>query len=73
MGTVTASDPWTLGQMARAAGAQEWQLRSLLRRGLIAEPPRCGPFRVFDPAGLPVIVAALVSAGYRGEQPAAAG
>ena len=41
-----------------------WQVRRAIERGLLPEPPRLGAYRVFLPADLPRIEAALRQAGY---------
>jgi hypothetical protein len=41
-----------------------WQIRRTIERGLLAEPPRVGAYRVFLSADLPLIEKALRKAGY---------
>jgi hypothetical protein len=41
-----------------------WQIRRTIERGLLAEPPRVGAYRVFLAADLPLIEKALRKAGY---------
>jgi DNA-binding transcriptional MerR regulator len=69
--TLTAPQEMSLGQAAEAAGLKEWQLVSLLRRGLVDEPKRFGRYRVFTPENLPRIRDAAVRAGYLDAESAA--
>lgn len=59
----------SIGDVARrisAAGRQvsTWQIRRTIDRGLLAEPERVGPYRVWSEDDLPTIEAALRAAGY---------
>jgi DNA-binding transcriptional MerR regulator len=57
--------PITIGQMAERAGVPVWQLRQAIRRGYLSEPPRVGPYRVFDSADEAMVRQALRLAGYQ--------
>jgi hypothetical protein len=59
--------PLSIGDVALALGCRPWQIRRVIGRGLIAEPPRVGPYRVFVTGDLPRIRAALKEAGYVGK------
>lgn len=62
----------SLVQVARHLGCAAWQVRRVLRRGLLRPPPRVGTYHVFTAADLPRIEAALRRAGYRDVLPATA-
>lgn len=54
----------TVGDISRKLGVQDWQIRAVIRRGLLAAPPRVGQYRVFTPEQLPAVESALRAAGY---------
>ena len=61
---------YTIGAIARHFGVDVWQVRGAILRGLLAEPPRVGIYRVWVESDLPRVRAALVAAGYLKEEPA---
>ncbi len=61
----------TIGAVARHFKVSTWQLRRAIQRGLIAEPPRVGAYRVFVAADLPTVEQALRRGGYLPEAPSA--
>ncbi|MFO0957502.1 MAG: hypothetical protein U0800_08545 [Isosphaeraceae bacterium] len=54
----------TIGQAAAKLGAHAWQIRNLIKKGRLPEPPRLGPFRTYGEADLPSLETALIEAGY---------
>jgi hypothetical protein len=54
----------TIGAVAKHFACPTWQVRRAIERGLLAEPPRIGVYRIFLPADLPRIEEALLRAGY---------
>ncbi len=58
----------SIGQVARRCRRPVWQIRRLVTRGFIKEPPRIGIARVFLASELPAIRAALREAGYIGKR-----
>jgi hypothetical protein len=54
----------TIGTVARQLGVPTWQVRRVIERGLVPEPPRAGAYRIFSIADLPKIEGALRRAGY---------
>jgi DNA-binding transcriptional MerR regulator len=55
---------YSTGALARFFGVAVWQVRRLVERGLLPEPPRVGMYRVFLPEQLPIVREALIKAGY---------
>ncbi len=53
----------TIGDVAKRFGCAPWQVRRLIERNLLSEPPRIGAYRVFLVADFPKIEAALRQAG----------
>lgn len=58
------SSIFTVGTLAERFGVRPWQVRRLVERGLLPEPPRVGAYRIFTTKDLPRIEAALRKAGY---------
>jgi len=56
----------TVPDLSKMFGCHDWQIRSVLARGLAPQPRRLGRYRVFTPDELPAIKAALEKAGYIG-------
>jgi DNA-binding transcriptional MerR regulator len=56
--------PLTIGAVAAHFGCEAWQVRRVITRGMIPEPPRVGAYRVFYPDDLPKVEVALRAAGY---------
>ena len=54
----------SIGAAAGCLGVRPWQIRRAIARGLLPEPPRFGPHRMFAEADLPKIRRALAAAGY---------
>jgi hypothetical protein len=59
---------FTAGDVCRMYHVLPWQLLQVLRRRLLAEPPRVAGRRVWRQADLPRVRAALVKAGYVREE-----
>ena len=55
---------FTFGQLAVRFGVQDWKIRKVFERGLLATPRKVGNLRVVPEADLPLVKAALVRAGY---------
>jgi hypothetical protein len=64
MGATTETDNMTTGEIADLAGVSEWMVRRCLSRGLLAEPKRVGPWRIWSAADLPAVRDALRRGGY---------
>lgn len=62
----------TLGDLSRRFNCPLWAVRRVFERGLVAEPPRVGAFRVVADEDVPAVEAALRSAGYLPVAPALA-
>jgi len=54
----------TLGDLARHFGIPLWKIQRIYQRGLLAQPRRIGGYRIVNARDLPVIAAALRTAGY---------
>jgi DNA-binding transcriptional MerR regulator len=54
----------SIGAVAAHFGVPPWKLRRTIERGLLAEPPRVGVYRVFTATDLPHVEKALRAAGY---------
>jgi DNA-binding transcriptional MerR regulator len=54
----------TISAVGRHFGVPAWQVRRLLERGLLPEPPRVGNYRVIAARDLARVQAALRRAGY---------
>ncbi len=65
---MTKQLPLLIGDVAEHFGCRAWQVRRLIERGLLPEPQRLGPFRVFFPSDLPRIEQALLATGYVGQE-----
>lgn len=63
-GSAASAAPMTTQQAARQFGCEGWHLRNCLARGLLAEPPRVGRFRMFSAEDAPRVREALEKAGY---------
>lgn len=55
---------FTLGDIAERFKIPTWRVRRLFERGLLAEPPRAGSYRIVHESDLPRIERALRAAGY---------
>ena len=62
--TLTAAPTLTTGEIAKACGADRWQVLAAIRRGFLGEPGRLGPFRLWSDADVPRVKVALIAAGY---------
>ena len=63
--TTATRDTLTTGEVARAAGGERWMVLALLRRRLLTEPTqRIGVFRIWGPADVERVRAALTAGGY---------
>jgi DNA-binding transcriptional MerR regulator len=54
----------SLSEVANHFSVPAWKLRRLFTSGLIPNPPRVGHYRAFVFEQLPIVRAALESAGY---------
>jgi hypothetical protein len=53
-----------IGEVAEHFGLEVWQVRNCVRRGILAEPARLGPQRVWFRKDLPQVEKALRAGGY---------
>jgi DNA-binding transcriptional MerR regulator len=64
MATALASDWIAIGEVAEHFGVKTWMVRRVFERGIVPEPRRVGPFRVFQERDFPAIEKALRECGY---------
>jgi DNA-binding transcriptional MerR regulator len=62
--SATTPEPLSIGAIAKRYGVSTWKVRSLFLTGLLPEPRRFGPHRIFFTTDLPKIEAALRQRGY---------